>query len=95
MREGATRWTVRADRRAGRVGDVQAELTALGEVVDGLIVALEDPVALAARPDLGAFRDFVVVATLDAPDARILERVGEELIAEFGFTVDWRLAPEG
>lgn len=87
------RWIVRADRRAGILRQVQAELSELGLGIDGLSVELEDADALEARADIGAFRDFVEVATLRAPDARILERVGEELIAEFGFTVDWREAP--
>ncbi len=87
-------WTVRADRRAGRWREVQADLVELAAGVDGLEVALEDAAEIEARADIGAFRDFVPVAVLRAPDARILERIGEELIAEFGFTVDWKVLPD-
>ncbi len=82
-------WTVRADRRVLAVEAVQAELEDLALGVEGLSVDVVDSASLRDLPDTGGFRDFVVVACMRAGDKRILDRVGEELIAEFGFAVDW------
>ena len=83
-------WSVRADRRAVSIERVHGELLDLARSVEGLELELADLDALRLRADTGGFRDFVIVARLRSEDQRILDWVGQELIAEFGFTVDWR-----
>ena len=83
-------WSVRVDRRAVAVELIHEELQGLALSIEGLTLEVVPEAELRELPDLGGFRDFVVVASLSAPDVRILQAVGDELLAEFGFAVDWK-----
>jgi hypothetical protein len=82
-------WIIRADRREADLARVQRELAELGQTLEGLSVTLAPAAALAAAPDGGAFRDFVLVGTARAQDVRVLEAMAEELLLDFGFLVDF------
>lgn len=80
--------TVRIDRRAEVLADLEGELRSLSETVAGLAVEFYDRVDIEAARDAGKFRDFVDVARLVHESGDVLEWVAEELIDEFGWLVD-------
>jgi len=82
-------WNVRADRRKVNVSDLRTELDALGETVRGLDVRLQSDPEFWDAPDRGAFRDFVEVGSISHDELDALEIVAEELIAIFGWTIDF------
>ncbi len=82
-----TSWTVRVDRRKDRADEVLGELLAIGEVVEGLTVTEVHPGEVG---DAGKFRDFVDLATMTHESEAVLETVGEELLLEFGWLIDFQ-----
>ncbi|RAL20960.1 hypothetical protein DL240_14920 [Lujinxingia litoralis] len=82
-------WSVRADRRNVDLSHLQSELNALGATVQGLRVETAEAAHFWNAPDQGAFRDFVAVGSISHSELRALEIVAEELIGEFGWTIDF------
>ncbi|RDV36998.1 hypothetical protein DV096_15920 [Bradymonadaceae bacterium TMQ3] len=82
-------WKVRADRRKVELEHLCDELEALGASVRGLEVVLLARPQFWDAPDKGAFRDFVEVGAMTHDTLGALEIVAEELIATFGWTIDF------
>ncbi|TXD37083.1 hypothetical protein FRC98_10115 [Lujinxingia vulgaris] len=82
-------WKVRADRRKVDLDHLRDELEALGQTVRGLEVELRASPHFWDAPDKGAFRDFVEVGEMAHDTLGALEIVAEELIATFGWTIDF------
>lgn len=83
-------WTLRADRRRADLSQISDSLRDLESLVQGLSIDLLDEELCEAAPDKGAFRDFVDLALLHHPHTEALELVGEELLAEFGWLIDFK-----
>lgn len=82
-------WTLKADRRKADYELIVAELRVLEQTVEGLDITVLDPTLFTDGPDAGGFRDFAPIAELLHPNIDALEIVGEELLAEFGWLVDF------
>ena len=83
-------WTLRADRRRADFPQIVAYLRDLEAVVQDLSIDLLPEEVQEGAPDGGAFRDFVDLAHLHHPHTEALELVGEDLLAEFGWLIDFQ-----
>ena len=83
-----TTWTIRADRRTAKFGVVAEELDDLAATLEGVSIQLVDRHSWDDAPDAGAFRDFHPIATVTG-QRQALEYLAEELVAEFGYQVDF------
>ncbi len=86
-------WTIKADRRRADIERLHTRLLQLADTVDGLTLQLVTPEDFSRSKDRGKLRDFAPVAHLTHRDVRALEIAGEELIVEFGWTVDLSRQP--
>ena len=82
-------WTVSTDRRKGDRPHLLRELQELAGTIDGLHLEILPAEDYHQSPDGGGFRDFAPLAIISHPSLQALEIVAEELLAEFGWLVDF------
>ncbi len=85
-----TTWIVRADRNALDLELVQEDLDELGRTIEGLEIELIPATDWVSAIESNHMRDFVEIGAMSAGNVRILDIVAEELLAEFGFNVDFK-----
>jgi hypothetical protein len=83
-------WTLSVDRRKAERVQLLTELRALEDTVKDLQINIFDEDEYWNAADHGAFRDFVPFATMSHPHREGLEYVAEDLLARFGWLVDFR-----
>jgi ribosomal protein S18 acetylase RimI-like enzyme len=86
-------WTLRIDRRQADRAAIIADLTSLAQAA-GVSLSVVPESEFIAAPDGGAFRDFIVAATLSAPHSEQLEYVAEHLLDAHRWNVDFMRTQE-
>ena len=82
-------WTVSTDRRKGDPARLLHELQELAASIEGLHLEVLPEDDYHQSPDGGGFRDFAPLAVISHQSLAALEIVAEELLAEFGWLVDF------
>lgn len=81
-------WTLKADRRRADPQRIARRLESLHDTVQRLDVQLLDEQTFLGTEDAGNLRDFAPLARLTHPERRGLQIVAEQLLQEFGWTID-------